>query len=85
TSSTTEEVPSLEQQTSIITTDQKKDEDILSTAMESNFETSLDTITKSSTITNETVQDIVLNSTEQTSSPEEKEQISTIQQTRSYV
>ncbi|CAF5051122.1 unnamed protein product, partial [Rotaria socialis] len=85
TSSTTEEVPSLEQQTSIITTDLKKDEDILSTAMESNFETSLDTIAKSSTITNETVQDIVLNSTEQTSSPEEKEQISTIQQTRSYV
>ncbi|CAF3893210.1 unnamed protein product, partial [Rotaria magnacalcarata] len=86
TSSTTEEVPSFEQQTSIIMTDQKKDEDILSTAMKSNFETSRDTITKSSTtITNETVQDIVLNSTEQTSSPEEKEQISTIQQSQSYL
>ena len=55
--------------------------------MESNFETTSDTITKSSSTTtaNESVQYIVLNSTEQTSPSEGKEQISTIQQSQSYL
>lgn len=63
--------------------DHNKHEDTLSAAIESSFEMTPDTITKSSSTVNETAEDVVLSSTDQTSLNEEKEQISISQQFKS--